>query len=248
MVEAAFNPLSAVAEHFIRGLDLGIESGTDRSVCVLDVGDLRVDAGLAATVVDVIGGHIVMQARHPALVATTHIELHGIDRLHGPGELVAEARIIGASKRRAITEIVLRVNGTVALAHAGFAVRTDPSFVDQRQRLPRAGLVVRAPLWEQIGVEPAEGGAAIRVVPFVHNHLAGLQGGAMMSLLERAALLAAPEGGFVSDATINYLVQARADVVRGVVTANLGSVVSVDGVGDGFESANARAVFRVRAS
>ena len=50
----------------------------------------------------------------------------------------------------------------------------------------------------------------------------------------------------VSDATINYLVQARANIVDAVVTGSFGDVVSVDGIGDGFDTPNARAVFRVR--
>lgn len=246
VVEAAFNPVAAAPEHFIRELDLAVEESAGGAIARVEIGDLRCDAGLVATVVDVVGGHLAMQVRAPAFVATTHIELHGIDRLHGPGELVAEARVIGSSKRRAITEVSLRLNGVVALAHAGFAVRADPSSDDQRIRAPRTGLVVDTPLWERIGVEDADGGARVQVVPYIHNHVGALQGGAMMSLLERAALLAAEPGQIVSDATINYLAQARTDVVRTVVTAMLGGVVSVDGIGDGFETANARAVFRLR--
>lgn len=246
VVEAAFNPVAAAPEHFIRELDLSVEETPGGSIARVEIGDLPCDAGLVATVVDVVGGHLAMCMRAPAFVATTHIELHGIDRLHGPGELVAEARVIGSSKRRAITEVSIHLDGVVALAHAGFAVRVDPSYDEQRVRAPRAGLVVDAPLWERIGVEDVDGGARVQVVPYIHNHVGALQGGAMMSLLERAALLAAGPGHVVSDATINYLVQARADVVRAVVTANLGGVVSVDGIGDGFETANARGVFRLR--
>jgi hypothetical protein len=153
--------------------------------------------------------------------------------------------MIGSSKRRAVTEVSLRLNGVVALAHAGFGVRTDPSYDDQRIRAPRAGLVVDTPLWQQIGVEDLDGGARVDVVPYVHNHVGALQGGAMMSLLERAALVTAGPGHVVTDATINYLAQARTNAVTAVVTANLGGVVSVDGIGDGFETANARAVFRL---
>ena len=64
--------------------------------------------------------------------------------------------------------------------------------------------------------------------------------------LERAALLTAGPAHVVTDATINYLAQARADLVRAVATAHHGGVVSVDGIGDGFDNANARAVFRLR--
>lgn len=246
MVEAAFNPVAAAPEHFIRELGVGMEYDAGRSIARVHIGDIGCDAGLVATVVDIIGGHLAMHERAPAFVATTHIELHGIDRLYGPGELIAEARMIGSSKRRAITEVTLRLGDVVALAHAGFAVRVDPEFDDQRERLPRAERIVSAPLWQQIGVEDLATGARVEVVPYIHNHVGALQGGAMMSLLERAALLAAPPGHVVSDATINYLVQARANIVDAVVTGSFGDVVSVDGIGDGFDTPNARAVFRVR--
>lgn len=244
MVEA-FNPVATAPEHFIRELDLGLEHVPGHSTARADVGVLRCDAGLIATVVDVIGGHLVMQERAPAFVATTHIELHGIDQLSGPGQLVADAVMIGSSKRRAITEVRLRLGDSVALAHAGFAVREDPDLEEHRVRLPRAGRVVGTPVWAQIGVEDVDGAAQVVVGPYIHNHVGALQGGAMMALLERAALLAAPAGHVVSDATINYLVQARADLVRAEVTANLGGVVGVDGIGEGFSAPNARAVFRL---
>jgi acyl-coenzyme A thioesterase PaaI-like protein len=246
VVEAAFNPVAAAPEHFIRELDLALEASHLGSVARVEVGDLRCDAGLVATVVDVVGGHLAMHLRAPAFVATTHIELHGIDHLHGPGELIAEARLIGSSKRRAITEVSLRLGGMVALAHAGFAVRAVPVTEEQPPRGPRAGRIVDRPLWERIGVEDDASGARVSVAPFIHNHVGALQGGAMMSLLERAALLAAGPGHVVTDATINYLAQAKTDLVRAVATAHHGDVVSVDGIGEGFEGANARAVFRLR--
>jgi acyl-coenzyme A thioesterase PaaI-like protein len=245
VAEPVFTPVVLAPEHFIRWLDLGLEQVEGGSRLVTDIGDLRCDAGLIATAVDVLAGHLTMRERFPALLATTHIELHGIDLLEGPGELVADARTIASSKRRVITEVRLRLGGHVAIAHVGLAVREHPQADEDGWGRPRAGDVVTTPVWQQIGVEAVDGGARVEVNPHIHNHVGGLQGGAMVALLERAALLAAPAAPFVTDATINYLVQARAETVLARVGSHVGDVIAVDAVDAVAGTHFATAVFRI---
>lgn len=247
MADTSSEPVALATEHFLRSLDMGLAHVPGRSTLRARLGDIAADAGLLATFVDVIGGHVVMRERFPVILATTHIELHSIDRLRGPGELVAEATIVASSKRRAVVEVTLQLGDVLALAHAGFAVRDDPGGGgDDGWARPRGETVIREPLWRRIGVETVGGGAQVTVHPQIHNHIGGLQGGAMVALLERGALVDAPDGTVVSDASVNYLTQARTHLVRAVRRQHLGDVVSIDGIGDGNEHAFANAVFRLR--
>jgi acyl-coenzyme A thioesterase PaaI-like protein len=246
VAEASSEPVTLSPEHFLRSLDLGLTHEPGRSTLRARIGDITTDAGLLATLVDVIGGHVVMRERFPVILATTHIELHAIDRLHGPGELVAESTIVASSKRRAVVEVTLRLDEVLALAHAGFAVREDPGAGGDGWVRPRGDAVISDPLWQQIGVETVDGGAQVTVHPLIHNHIGGLQGGAMVALLERGALVDAPDGTVVTDAAINYLTQARTHLVRAVRRSDLGDVVSIDGIGAGNAHAFANAVFRLR--
>jgi acyl-coenzyme A thioesterase PaaI-like protein len=235
----------AASDNFIRDLDLGLRHTPGHATLTLELGDVACDAGLLATLVDVIGSHLVMRERPGSLLATTHIELHGVDQLHGPGQLVAEARIIASSKRRSVVTVVLRVGAALALAHVGFAVRADPDAPDNSDGLVSANTPMRAPLWETIGIEATDTGARVAVHPYIHNHVGALQGGATATLLERGALQGAVAGTRVSDASINYLAQARSAVIHTVTIADLGHTVSVDCVGEGPTAAFARGTFRL---
>lgn len=242
---AATTPVVDPSNNFILDLDLGVRHAPGQATLTLELGDVACDAGLLATLVDVIGSHLVMRERPQSLLATTHIELHGVDLLDGPGQLVAEARIIASSKRRSVVSVVLRVGAALAISHVGFAVRADPDAPSNSGGLTSLGTPLDRPLWQRIGIEMNDSGAHVVVRRYVHNHVGALQGGATAALLERGALAGTPAGTRVSDASINYLAQVRSSVVRTVTVADLGHTLSVDCAGEGTSTALARGTFRL---
>jgi acyl-coenzyme A thioesterase PaaI-like protein len=221
------------------------------------LGQHRCDVGLAATLVDIVGGRAVMQRRSASVFATTHIELHGIDVLVGPGRLTATARVLSMSKRRCLIEIVLKTSTASAIGHVGFAIRDLPpaasslmsgspsSSSPASAMTAPAGIMIEVPVWEMIGVAlPSPGHSSITPDPSVANHLQALQGGATAALIEAAACGAVAEPGRILDASINYLAQARGDSIEAIVSHTSGGVFVVDVFARPEEAPIARAVLR----
>ena len=246
-VSAASLPSVQLPEHFLQLLDfeLGVDEANAPTLRI-ELADQRCDLGLAATLIDVLGGHVAMSARYPCLIATTHIEAHGVASLHGPGPLILTARVVGASKSRMIVEIAMRTSSTTAISHAGFAIRSQEDMPPLAARVAKTGQrrIITGPLWSLIGSSRSEGGAFIHLRPEIENHVGALQGGASVGLMEAAALTAVGADELIDDLTVNYLQQARAELITARVARRDGQHISVD-----LESAgtlSATAVFRTR--
>ncbi|MCU1392841.1 MAG: hypothetical protein JWM34_1269 [Ilumatobacteraceae bacterium] len=248
MSDAVREPVALASDHFIQGLDFGFGEDRDGETMTLTVGVApgMCDMGIAATLVDVAGGQVIMHARFPSIIATTHLELHGIDRLTGGGELRAVSRIIAMSKRRSIAEVMLHLDGAEAIAHVGFAVRHQenmPAMARDWGR-PRRGLVLTEPLRDRLGMVTRPDGASVVLHPGVVNLVGGLQGGATVALMEAAALAGASAGARLADASVNYLGQVRGESVDAVVVHRFGPVITVDAIARPGDTPNTRAVFR----
>lgn len=237
------------SDHFIQRLDLGIEETGERSVVMTAESLVPADVGLLATMVDVIGGSLIIGVRPQATLPTTNIELHGLGHLVQPGPIVADARLVAMSKRRATAEVAIDIAGQRAWAIAGFVVRDDPTRppIERGPRPARSGRVLTGPLWQEIGVGQVDGGAEVRVEPHLYNNNAALQGGATVALLEAAARTAIGPGDVIAHVTINYYQQVRGDVARARVRFRHGQLVVVDVYGDDVDGICASASFGLAA-
>ena len=232
-------------DHFIQQLDLGIEPAGERHLVLTADCEHRVDVGLLATIVDVIGGWLILRERPQSVVPTTNLELFGLDQLHEPGTIVADARLAALSKRRACVEVVLDVAGHTAWSTVGFAVRDHPEQppADMNGSRPRVGRAVSAPLWNLIGAQQVDLGADVDIEPRLYNNAAALQGGATMALLEAAALTALRPGESIGEASINYFAQVTGDQARARVRWRNERLVVVDVHSDGRAAPCATAAF-----
>ena len=233
-------------DHFIQQLDLGMEPAGERRMAITAASEHPCDVGLLATMVDVVGGSLVIRERPQAGIPTTNIELLGLDQLRGAGEIRADARMAAMSKRRATVEATLEVGGHQAWGVAGFVVRDDPTqpaVPAGDARPPRVGRVLERPLWEEIGVRQVERGAEVGIEPRLYNNATALQGGATVALLEAAALTVLGPAESISAASINYFLQVRGQQASARVRTRTGRLVVVDVVVDDAEDVCATAAF-----
>jgi len=232
-------------DHFIPQLGVQTSMSDDGThVLRLDLGERVADVGLVALLADMAGGHTILTAREPCHVATTHLEVHGIGNLVGPGEIVATSRLLGSSKRRGVIETLFQLGDGHALSHSTFAVRDGDLLAAAMPTRPRVAPSMTA-LWQTIGVVQEDAGATLELGPHVGNHTGALQGGATIALAEAAALLQLTDGEQLDAVSIHYLHTVRGHVATATARRH-GSAITVDICADAATKELARLTFSLR--
>lgn len=199
--DPALGPIGAT-QHFVPRL--GVQFGAVDRLSV-ELGDRTADVAFIGLLTDMAGGQIVIAERAPVDVVTTHLEVHGVAGLVGPGEITAESRILASSTRRCIVETHFRLGDSGhAVAHGTFAVRPG-SLTSAVMSSPPPAPPSAVPLWEFIGAAQTDGGSAITLGPLIGNHIGALQGGACIALAEAAAVVQLEAGENLDSVSIHYL-------------------------------------------
>jgi uncharacterized protein (TIGR00369 family) len=194
-----------------------------------DHGALR--AGVLGMAFDVFAGNLAVDAARPDWALTSELTLHRL-RPIGSGSVVVTGRALRAGRTQLLIEALARKEGdgnaSLALCHIGFtrvARRPDtpesPSDPPDVFHFGDPGARVTAPLLDAIGVsvmDVAAGRLELPLTPYVRNSVGGLQGGAVVTLVDAAAAAAASTvlGGkaSVDDLATRFLALARAGPVR----------------------------------
>jgi acyl-coenzyme A thioesterase PaaI-like protein len=196
----------------------------------------RVRAGILATLVDAIGGGLAAYAAAPGWIATADLDLQLFGTLTGVTAVDAIGRVLRAGRSTVVLSVVLSAEGTFAplgLATMTFAVLprrdTNPVMPDDRATGPQSFIAgtttgfTRAAL-DAFGlrtVDVARGHVELEPTGYVENSLGAVQGGAVATMVERAAELAlshaarrplAPVG-----LQLSYLALAREGPIRSAV-------------------------------
>ena len=177
-----------------------------------------VDAGIVATVVDLIAGHFILRQGWPCGISTTEMTLNGLHRLHGPGMLTASVRLVSLTTNRGCVEIDLTIEGSTrgsAVSTAAFklfrfegeALGIDPPGPWQ---VGASTISLDQPLWERTGIRTdlVSGTARVDLRAEIANHVSSLQGGVTVALLEAAARTRTGTSELRS-MTLSYLAQGR---------------------------------------
>src|SRR5262249_13341896 len=107
--------LGADAQRFLEELDVVRPEGSpeDATSFVKLLGHPGpVDAGALAAVIDLVAGHLVMRRAWPCGISTTEITIAGLHRLHGPGVLTADVRLVSLTASRGCLQIDLKVDAS----------------------------------------------------------------------------------------------------------------------------------------
>lgn len=247
------------AQQFLAELDIKTRPGsTDESPTVTKLlgGSRPVDVGIVATVVDLIAGHFILGQAWPCGISTTEMSIGGIHRLHGPGLLVASARLVSMSRARGCVEIDLTMDGSGRGSATATAVFNLFRLDDDLLALERPGewspgvssTSLDEALWARAGIEVdrAERTAQVRLRPEIANHVSSLQGGVTIALLEAAASTQLEPDAEIRSASVSYLSQGRVGPFRATARrtgpdADVVVVAAVDAGND--DRPLARAVF-----
>jgi uncharacterized protein (TIGR00369 family) len=189
----------------------------------------EVGTGALATLVDATGGGLAALAANPDWIATADLTMHLVGPVHAR-VVTAEGRVV----RRGRTTIVLAVDladgtgATLGTATMSFAVlpRRDSNPVMPPLDDPTRHAFVPlddAPLDRlaaAIGITADAEGVTAPMTPFVVNTLGAMQGGAVATLIARAATettTAALERPTVcTDLAVNYLALGKHGPIRAV--------------------------------
>jgi acyl-coenzyme A thioesterase PaaI-like protein len=208
----------------------------------------RVRAGILATLVDAIGGGLAAYAAAPGWIATADLDLQIFGTLTGLTAVDAIGRVLRAGRSTVVLSVDLAAEGTgepLGLATMTFAVLprrdSNPVMPDDRATGPQSFIAgtttgFTQPALDAFGlrtVDAAVGQVELEPTGYVENSLGAVQGGAVATMIERAAELAlshaagrplAPVG-----LQLSYLALAREGPIR--------SAVEVLGVADQWGSA-----------
>src|SRR5262245_57500153 len=91
------------AQRFLAELDIKMptaSSARSSTVTKLLGAPGPADAGIVATVVDLIAGHFILNQAWPCGISTTEMTISGVHRLHGPGLLVATVHLVSMTRTR----------------------------------------------------------------------------------------------------------------------------------------------------
>lgn len=224
------------AEHVLRDLRLTVEHRPDRTSTGwlppnphLAAASGRPQAGIVATLVDVVGGGLAGLAARPDWIATADLTLHLLPR-RPDGAIVAVGRVVRAGRTTVVIEVALddEAGARLGLATMSCAVlprRDGNPVLDQVDTVQRmtieGGSGLAGPVLDRIGLvatEPAAGAIELPCTDYVRNTLGAVQGGMMATAADAAAqhVLTAACGAPVEvvDLQITYLALAKAGPVR----------------------------------
>lgn len=232
-----------LGEHFIPRLGIHMRPNDDGTHHLsFEISDRVADVALIGLLTDMTAGQAIIAARAPCEAATTHIEVHAVTNLVGPGTIVGRTRVLATSKRRGVMETIFELNGGYAFAHSTFNIREGqlrPMSIDR----PKAEAFTE-PLGSFVGVERTVEGSRLELSSRVANHTGALQGGITIALAEGAALGQLAEGELLEGVSIHYLHPVRG----GVATAKAvryGRSITVNVRTDGEKKELARLTFTV---
>ena len=215
-------------EHLLRDLDFDavVAGATHHCATYRPAGEGPTALGGLLTVVDVLAGTVCMRAIRPDWMATSGLTFHLCDTLP-TGPLEVDARLLRAGRTTVTVEILVAGpgeqpagEGVVTFARLvrrdtnlslesteGAEVGTRIEFPTDRARpVGRGSTLLDAFGWE--AVDPGHGMTRTPVTPYVRNSFGAMNGGVVASLIEAAALAAAP-GAEVQDVAIHYLMQGK---------------------------------------
>jgi uncharacterized protein (TIGR00369 family) len=223
--------------HLLRDLRLTFERNDDDTsrawmpvvpgVCS-DDGAVR--AGVLATLVDVIGGGLAATAAHPGWIATADLTLHMVGAATS-GSVEARARVAHTGRTTVVIEVDLfdDAGAPLGIATMSFAVlqrrdinpditattTTGPSTM----ALPDSG--IRGSILDELEVQVIDatrGALEVPVGEWSLNSLGSMQGGAVATVVDAAAEVAARAASgeplVVRDIQLTYLALARVGPVR----------------------------------
>jgi acyl-coenzyme A thioesterase PaaI-like protein len=247
---AAAPPAYPPADHVLGRLRLEVENREPGVVigwipvtdAVRDArGGLR--AGVAATLIDVVGGGFAVQTVRPDWTATADLTFHGTAPLVGPW-VVAEATIVHRGRTTVVVEVrlgdVAEPGQAVARATAGafmtFAVlpRRDGNLVFPEPEMRRRRSVapdsspLDDPITAALGISTGpDGSTTLPVTPFVRNSLGGVQGGIMALLGEVAGTGAIGPTASAVDLHVAYLALGRIGPITAATEVTSGRTAEV---------------------
>jgi uncharacterized protein (TIGR00369 family) len=218
--------------HLLRDLRLSFEHGenyTSRAwmpvVPELCSDDGAVRAGALATLVDVIGGGLAATVAHPGWIATADLTLHVVASVTS-GSVEARARVAHTGRTTVVIEVELRddTGAEVGIATMSFAVlpRRDDnpdittSMTTGASTMALSGSGMRGSILDELEVRVVDaprGELEAPVGTWSLNSLGAMQGGAVATLVDAAAELAARAASnellVVRDIQLTYLALAR---------------------------------------
>lgn len=193
--------------------------------------------GVLATLVDVTGAGIALQAVSPDWIATADLQVHSL-RPVTDGFVVIECRPLRVGARRIVVEAELRddAGAPCALGRMAFARIPGSATKATVDRSPDAepttrftmdgGRPIDEPITQRCGMEiVGPGQYRFEKTPYVENSFGSVNGG-VLALSAEAAAVSAAGGGPAQDVHIHYLEQIGDGPVA--VTAE---VVRDDGTG-----------------
>jgi uncharacterized protein (TIGR00369 family) len=228
--------------HILSDLGLQIDRRSGELTVRLPVTPYLLDArgalraGILGVAFDVFAGNLAVDAARPDWALTSELALHRLFPVE-KGTLVVTGHALRAGRTQLVVEAEARCEeggrAPCALGHIGFtrvARRADtpesPSDPPDVYSFGAAGASLAEPLLAALGVVPAPDAAAGRLelplTPYVRNSVGGLQGGAVVSLVDAAAAAAAAARtgapAAVEDLSVRFLALGRAGPVRSEAT------------------------------
>ena len=230
-------------EHFLPRMSIYMCPNDDGTHHLdVEITDRVADVSFIGLLADMTAGQAIITARAPCEAATTHIEVHAVNNLVGPGTIVGRTRVLAVSKRRGVMESIFELNGQYAIAHSTFNIREGElrgMIAPRRERQP-----IAEPMWSFVGAEQTPLGSRITLGPLVANHTGALQGGVTIALAEAAALGKLDDGEVLEGVSIHYLHPVRGGVATAKAT-RYGRSIIVNVRADGEKKELARLTFTV---
>lgn len=190
-------------------------------------------AGVLGIALDVFAGNLAVDAARPDWALTSELTLHRLAPIVA-GRLVVTGRALRAGRTQLLVEAEARSEGAeraAAFGHVAFTrvprrANTPPSPVDPPDvySFGDAGASLAEPLLDALRVariDAAAGRLELPLTPYVRNSVGGLQGGAVVTLVEAAATCAAGAllgaEACVDDLATRFLALGRGGPVRSQV-------------------------------
>jgi len=214
-------------EHLLRDLGLWTEAFADPPRAGLEVVPALCDGagalamGPLAVLVDVLAGGSALAAAEGGWIATSDLQLSLLGS-GGPGDAVAESRVLRAGRSSVVLEVsVARAGAPVALATVAFArLATEGAFqrgaiaaapAGARHRFSDTGAQLDEPFERALGFEWQRDRAVLPVRAYVGNSLGAIQGGVVAAFCAFAAERAVAGTGAAraSDLGVHFLALGR---------------------------------------
>ena len=227
-------------EHLLRDLRVVFEQeGRERTLFVEVVPEIltdrgALDAGIAATLVDIQSGGAAIEQVTPDWIVTSDMTLHMARPVAG-GTLTGRTRLLRAGRNNVVLETGLwepQRDEPAVLAQLGFTrvtPRTETPRIDRETpvrttfALPGSGL--DAPVYERLGLrslEPGAGRFELDVADYQRNSVGALQGGVVVALATQSAQglarAVSAEPVVTTDLTAHYLALGKVGPVRSEAT------------------------------